>query len=131
MKVSCVVPPKPVVAFIDPLQFRRALDNLLLKAAEACAGQENARVTVSLLPAGVLHPDTEITVADNGPGIPEPILKNLFRVFVTSGKEHGIGLGLAASKRLIEAHGGTIEYLSSRKQGATFRIRVPAGLKPA
>ena len=130
MTVSHVVPSKPVLALIDPLQFRRALDNLLLNAAEACLRQTDAQLTVALRPAGVLHPFTEITVSDNGPGLPELVQKSLFRVFVTSGKEHGIGLGLAATKRLIEAHGGTIEHVASNRQGATFRIRLPAGLVP-
>lgn len=62
---------------------------------------------------------------DDGPGIPEAIRGRLFESFATHGKKDGTGLGLAMAKKIVEAHGGSIECESSPGQGATFRIRLP------
>lgn len=61
---------------------------------------------------------------DNGSGISEENLRNLFEPLFTT-KTKGIGLGLAVSKRIIEAHEGSIEVESEVGKGTTFRIRLP------
>ena len=61
---------------------------------------------------------------DNGSGISEEHLRNLFEPLFTT-KTKGIGLGLAVSKRIIEAHEGSIEVESEVGKGTTFRIRLP------
>ncbi len=72
--------------------------------------------------------DTEIqlTVRDDGIGIPESVLRNLFEPFMTT-KEvgKGVGLGLAISKGIVDRHGGKIEVESKPGQGTTFRITLP------
>ena len=69
----------------------------------------------------------EIQFEDNGPGIPEDLLKNVFNPFFTTkpvGK--GTGLGLSISYHIIaELHGGILECLSSSEEGTTFRIELP------
>ncbi|MBI9035957.1 MAG: hypothetical protein JEZ03_15965, partial [Bacteroidales bacterium] len=65
----------------------------------------------------------EVTVADNGPGIPEEIKNKIFEPFVTN-KEHGTGLGLAITQRMITAHKGSIE-VESFPGGTIFTVYLP------
>lgn len=71
----------------------------------------------------------EIFVSDTGGGIPENILNNLFKKFVTKSVgntvRHGSGLGLYISKAIIGAHGGNIYVYNNDKQGTTFVIHLP------
>ncbi|MGB9899041.1 two-component system sensor histidine kinase NtrB, partial [Thermanaerothrix sp.] len=71
-----------------------------------------------------LRPQVEITVTDNGPGIPEEIRDRIFQPFVTT-KPHGTGLGLPITKRIITAHHGTIK-VSSFPGGTVFHVYLPA-----
>ena len=71
----------------------------------------------------------ELTVADNGIGIPAAAVEALFNPFShsragTSG-ERGTGLGLAIVKRIVEGHGGTICVDSKVDQGTTVTVRLP------
>jgi signal transduction histidine kinase len=75
-------------------------------------------------------PDAEITIADNGPGIPADIRPKIFDPFF-SGREAGRGLGFGLSKawRLITLHGGTIEVRETPGGGATFVIALPSSIE--
>ena len=66
---------------------------------------------------------TSIVIRDNGPGIPEDIMKTLFEPFVTKQKAGGTGLGLAIVKQYITAHGGDIKVENDK--GAVFTITLP------
>jgi signal transduction histidine kinase len=73
----------------------------------------------------------EIRVVDRGPGIPPVERERIFDPFFRGGRAlaeqiHGTGLGLNLVKRIVEAHGGTIEVKSEPMQGAEFIIRIPA-----
>jgi signal transduction histidine kinase len=65
-----------------------------------------------------------ISVADNGPGVPQAQQTHLFEAFFTQ-RAGGVGLGLAVVKQIIEGHGGTITYSASPSQGAQFNIALP------
>jgi signal transduction histidine kinase len=69
-----------------------------------------------------------IEVADTGHGLSPELLVRVFEPFASS-KETGTGLGLPICKRIVEAHGGTIEAANS-KQGAVFTVRLPFGSLP-
>jgi two-component system NtrC family sensor kinase len=70
----------------------------------------------------------EITVADNGPGIPRAMIDQVFEPFVTTKEPgRGTGLGLAVCARLVEAMGGAIRAESREGDGATFTVLLPAG----
>ena len=66
---------------------------------------------------------------DNGHGIPEENLEKIFEPLFTT-KARGIGLGLALSKKIIEAHGGSIEVERGVEKGTTFRVRFPNVAQP-
>ncbi len=76
--------------------------------------------------------EARVTVADNGPGIPAPILPRIFEPFFTTKKENGTGLGLSISKSIIEKHHGRIRSRSTTRpsrNGTTFRICIPLSAK--
>jgi signal transduction histidine kinase len=76
-----------------------------------------------------------MSVADDGPGLPEAVRASLFQPFVTSGKKGGTGLGLAITRDLVRAQGGEIGLVRTTPQGTQFRLalRVPGveGRRPA
>ena len=105
--------------------------NLVKNAAEACEGGEI--VVTTSYQAGFRIGERNkahrqprriaVTIADNGPGVPEELLGNLFDPFVTS-KPGGRGLGLPLVAKLVRAHEGVIEF--SSKPGATrFTVLLP------
>ena len=65
-----------------------------------------------------------VRVCDNGPGIDERTRSQIFSPFFT-GKEGGTGLGLAIAKKLVDAHGGSIEASPQPKSGAEFIVTLP------
>ena len=68
----------------------------------------------------------QLEVQDDGVGIPESILPNLFEpFFTTKEKGHGVGLGLAISKGIVERHRGRIDVDSKPGQGTKFTITLP------
>ena len=79
-------------------------------------------VIVTAGPAG--EGGARFEVADTGSGIPPEELPHVFERFVRSPESGGTGLGLAIAKRLVEAHGGTIEALSEGG-GTTIRFSIP------
>jgi two-component system, LuxR family, sensor kinase FixL len=66
----------------------------------------------------------ELSVSDNGPGVPSELVDKLFAPFVTT-KTQGTGLGLAISETIARAHGGTIGYRPAESSGACFFVRLP------
>jgi signal transduction histidine kinase len=71
----------------------------------------------------------QISLIDDGPGIPDEIRNDLFKPFVTSGKAHGTGLGLAICKKILQEHKGRLEYIPVQPHGARFDIRIPQSMK--
>ncbi|MEO7329229.1 MAG: ATP-binding protein [Minicystis sp.] len=122
---------------IDPEQLRQVLMNLFRNAVQAMKGR--GKVTVSTrvrfgrgTRSGPGSPATdepfvELTVADNGPGISQKVLENLFMPFFTT-KEKGTGLGLAISQRIVQGAGGRIEVRSYEGKGSTFAVILPAAM---
>jgi signal transduction histidine kinase len=70
-------------------------------------------------------PVAVIEVEDDGPGIPPEVQARLFEPFFST-KPHGSGLGLPISARIIEHHGGALDFNTSPGEGTTFRIVLPA-----
>jgi two-component system sensor histidine kinase PilS (NtrC family) len=113
--------PSPVEC--DPDQLRQVLWNLLGNAAQAIrdAGRgSSVTVSCAALPAG----GATLAVDDDGPGIPQEALGQLFTPFFTT-KATGTGLGLAVVQRIVDAHGGSVSVDSSPGGGARFAVRLP------
>lgn len=66
----------------------------------------------------------EISITDNGPGVPSDVAKQLFKPFATFGKAKGTGLGLYIAREIIRDHGGVIDLDASYSGGARFRIKL-------
>ena len=70
-----------------------------------------------------------LEVVDDGVGIPAALLERIFEPFFTTrpvGDRRGIGIGLAISHSIVEAHGGTLTVTSEVGKGSTFRLELPA-----
>jgi signal transduction histidine kinase len=102
----------------DRLHVLRVLANLLRNAAEA--GAKSIRVTTEAAADGLA-----ITIADDGPGLPAAVQKNLFRPFVAGGRTGGSGLGMAIARDLVRAHGGELTLVETGRTGTVFRIVLP------
>ena len=68
--------------------------------------------------------DVLISVADQGPGIPEEIREKIFNLYFTT-KQKGSGIGLAMTFRIIQLHNATMDFTSQPGEGTTFRMRFP------
>jgi signal transduction histidine kinase len=117
------LPPSPVELSIDAGQVQQVLLNLLLNALDALP--QGGGVRVELTPPTPNEPAVAVRVRDSGPGIEPRIRERLFEPFVSS-KETGLGLGLSISRRLVEAHGGTISGENAPGGGALFAFTLPA-----
>ena len=110
---------------VDPDRIRQVLLNLLTNAHEYCPERASIRVSAQQIGAEV-----EISVTDDGPGIPASQLEHIFERFTRGDagltqRVGGTGLGLAISKSLVELHGGSIGAESVPGEGSTFRITLP------
>ena len=115
------------VAHADPERLRQVLANLIDNAIKY--GREGGHITVggSRLDATRV----ELTVRDDGPGIPIEAKARIFERFyrvdkARSREQGGTGLGLAIVKNVVQAHGGDVRVESSASTGTTFFITLPA-----
>jgi len=118
-------PDDPINIQIDPGQIEDAVLNLVLNALEAVDGKGNVRVRVFRANSDSIEEEQAIVeVSDDGHGICEEDLAQIFRPFFTT-KREGTGLGLPAVKRIARLHGGRVEVRSSVGQGSVFTIHLP------
>ncbi|CAN5187906.1 N/A [soil metagenome] len=104
---------------VDPFRLREVLSNIGTNALR----HANRVVSVA---AHEERGTWSITVHDDGPGISEHLLPRVFDRFVKGGNSKGTGLGLSIARALVEAHGGTINVVSSPGTGTLFTITLPA-----
>ena len=118
---------QPAVVIGDPDRLKQLVLNLMMNAlTHTPAG---TMVRLGLRPAGR---DVVVTVADNGPGIPEADLLHIWDRFFRADKARarasgGTGLGLAIVQSIAQAHGGSVAVESAPGTGTTFSVRLPAG----
>jgi PAS domain S-box-containing protein len=124
--VELTIAPLPELppVFADSIQIQQVLLNLVRNAVEAIASGECERRSVTVSARALDGGRVQIEVADSGPGIAPDELERVFDAFFTT-KPDGIGIGLALSRSIAEAHGGTLAATSSA-QGAVFRLTLPA-----
>jgi signal transduction histidine kinase len=115
--------------FVDPRQMGQVLGNLVTNAYQAMP--EGGNLTISAqaasLPCGRGRAGVgavALSITDTGCGISQENLDKLFEPLFTT-KARGIGLGLAVSRNLVEANGGSIEVESKEGEGSTFTVILP------
>jgi signal transduction histidine kinase len=113
-------------ALADPEQLHRLLVNLLRNAREAIQAAEPARQGLIAVSVEAAQGRVVLRLADNGPGLPERALANLFQPFTGSGRPGGTGLGLAISRELAQANGGDLVLARTGPDGAVFELGLPA-----
>jgi len=122
---------------LDPQLFKQALVNLIKNALEAGGDDTLVDISCDILPLARAQGEygnrlelsgletlAEITISDNGPGIPDRDIERIFTPFYST-KENGTGLGLAIAWKIIKAHGGDLRAQSAPGNGTTFSIVMP------
>jgi signal transduction histidine kinase len=113
------IPAEPVMCAVDGAHLERALVNLISNAVEA--SKEGDAIIVSAKAEDKIFC---ITVKDSGEGMDRKTLENIFIPFYTS-KSSGTGLGMAITKKVIQAHKGKIKINSKPGQGTEVEVEVP------
>ena len=118
------------LAIIDDESIRDCLSNLMGNAIDACRAnenQENLKIIVN-----VFEKDHTIVYefVDNGCGIDEEIKEKIFTTLFTTKGLKGTGLGLLMTQKIVQQHGGNVEFESILNQRTTFRIRLPRDQLP-
>lgn len=103
----------------DRVRLEQILINLLQNSAEALAGRPDPRVRIAIS----VGDDVVVEVADNGPGVAPELMAELFAPFAT-GREDGLGLGLAIARNIARDLGGDLTYTTSPLGGAAFRLQL-------
>lgn len=121
VELTAEVADKPLPIHADPAKIRQVVWNLVRNAADAAlGGGKHVRVVVRREGAE----GASITVADDGPGIPENLVGRIFDPFVTT-KQKGTGLGLATCHAIIAEHGGRIDVETEVGKGTRMTVTVP------
>jgi signal transduction histidine kinase len=130
ISIECVFGLGEKLVELEPGRFERAMINLLSNASEALVGKgddpkasfrENPTITIT---TRLTARGAEISVADNGPGIPPENLNKIREPLFTT-KNFGTGLGIPAVEQILEQHSGGLEITSIEGQGATFTMWLP------
>ena len=120
IRLTCQTPGESAVAEGDRDKWKQVFLNLIRNGVEALEKEGDLSLTSRI--AGEL---IEISIRDNGPGIPANIQREIFNPFFTT-KERGTGLGLAICKRIVESHpGSSIEVISEEGKGTEVRLTIP------
>lgn len=112
-----------VHVFVDPIQIKQALINLIQNALEAVSNEGEVHVSTHF---GQEENKLSIIIEDNGIGMNKEEMKQLLTPFFTT-KENGLGLGLTICYRIIENHGGRLSYASQEGAGTKFTVLLPVG----
>ena len=108
----------------DRIQLQQVIVNLALNAMEAMQGTRTDRRMLTIRSRRADDRSAEVSVTDSGAGIVPELRDSIFEAFVTS-KATGMGLGLAISRTIVEAHGGEILAENAPGGGAEFRFTLP------
>lgn len=126
VRIRTELAPGGVIASIDEPLLKQAVLNLMLNGVQALVGRPSGELmirTVSTLGLDK-RPQAELHVIDTGPGIPDEVLKNIYKPYFTT-KAGGSGLGLPTTRRIVEAHHGRLEVHTEIGKGTDFTIVLP------
>ncbi len=124
IQIDLLMPPGPIVVRADAARLQQVFGNLLDNAIKYTP--EGGRVWVKLT---IEDPEAVVHVQDNGIGIPPDMLDQIFDLFTqvdTDVARHGLGIGLALVRDLLELHGGSVQARSDGEgKGSEFTVRLP------
>lgn len=115
-----VEPDEPIPAIVDPDRMRQVVWNLVKNAVQASPRHGTVEVRTGRDSKGCAF----LEVIDQGPGIEAAQKEQLFEMFY-SGRRHGVGLGLALVKQIVEQHRGRIDIIDRDGGGTCFRVTMP------
>ncbi len=128
--VSLRLPVDPPTLCCDRTRLYQVFSNLVGNALEHMGATDGAEVCVEIDEGDSHH---EIRVRDNGRGIDPKHHERIFEIFQSLGPRtdghRGTGIGLAIVKKIAETHGGSVGVESAPGQGASFRVRLPIGVR--
>src|SRR6266478_6155288 len=124
VKVTAEVGPDACQVWGDPVQLLQVLLNLALNALEAMSAIPPDARRLFIRAGRDGNGDILVSVRDTGPGFPSGMAEELFEPFFST-KSEGTGMGLAISRSIIEAHGGTLSGENCDGGGACFTVRLP------
>ncbi len=110
----------------DRIQLQQVILNLMINAVEAMSGISDAPRELSIASARASARGVLVAVRDSGPGLPPGGLDRLFDAFYTT-KPDGMGMGLAISRSIVEAHGGRLWATANVPTGAVLQLTLPFG----
>jgi len=119
IELQVVIPDAVPEIFFDAQQMEQVFFNLLKNAMDAVVDGGRIGVTITMDDGWV-----NISILDNGTGIPPELLGRIFDPYVTT-KAKGNGLGLMIVRRIVQEHGGTISCASHQGEGTCFTLRLP------
>ena len=111
-------------ALIDPIQIQQVVLNLIVNAVDAMATVIDRPRELVITTSPGAPGQVRVTVRDSGVGLPRDHAEQVFEAFRTS-KDGGMGLGLAISRSIIEAHGGRVWATQNSGPGAAFQFTLP------
>lgn len=111
----------------DPVQVQQLVYNLIANALEAVAESLSSPGVVKVSSVS-LRDGVQVSVEDNGPGIPVQDRQQIFGAFYTT-KPRGLGMGLTICRSVVEAHNGNLYAETSELGGAMIRFQLPVGCK--
>ncbi|MEO9971008.1 MAG: HAMP domain-containing sensor histidine kinase [Hyphomonadaceae bacterium] len=117
--------PTDTEANVDEEHLHRVVANLVRNAAQATAAArpEDGKICIDL-------DGSDLLCRDNGPGLPDNALENLFTPFAGSNTKGGTGLGLAIARELVQSMGGDVHLETTGPSGTIFRIALPGLINP-
>ena len=109
----------------DRIQLQQVILNLIMNAIEAMSetGEHQRNLLITSAKDGAIG--VIVTIRDSGVGLDQKFLDRLFEAFFTT-KARGMGMGLAVSQTILQAHGGRLWATPNASQGATFQFTLPA-----
>jgi len=122
--VTIDVASAPLPLRADRDLIKQALLNVVVNAVEAMPNGGRLEISVQISGGECI-----VRISDQGPGIPAEIRDKIFQLYFTT-KGKGSGIGLAMTFRVVQLHGGTIDFTSEVGRGTTFWIRLPLAERP-
>ena len=111
--------------FADRIQLQQVLVNLLRNAVDALLQRPRDAREIIIASRRTSGGMAEIAVSDSGPGLPDAVSEQLYSRFATTKSGDAMGIGLSISRRIVEAHGGTLVAENRPAGGAIFRFTLP------